>query len=117
VTQTKEVTEKLIKARSEQQQGMLITASEQTLAHFLTDWLENTQKESIRARTYERYEEFVRLHIVPVLGRHQLQKLTTQHLQAFYTKKRRAFIHNKGKGFEEADPKTNRCMLWSGWLG
>jgi len=85
----KEVTEKLIKARSEQQQGMLITTSEQTLAQFLTDWLENTQKESIRARTYERYEEIVRLHIVPVLGRHQLQKLTAQHLQAFYAKKRK----------------------------
>jgi integrase len=85
----KEVTEKLIKARSEQQQGMLITAPEQTVAQFLTDWLENTQKESVRARTYERYEEIIRLHIIPVLGRHQLQKLAAQHLQAFYTKKRK----------------------------
>lgn len=84
----KEVTEKLIKARSEQQQGMLITAPEQTLAQFLADWLETTQKESIRARTYERYEEIVRLHVVPILGHHQLQKLTAQHLQTFYTRKR-----------------------------
>lgn len=85
----KEVTEKLIKARSEQQQGMLITEPEQTVAQFLTHWLENTQKESVRPRTYERYEEIIRLHIVPVLGRHQLQKLTAQHLQAFYIKKRK----------------------------
>src|SRR5947208_11081790 len=85
----KEVTEKLIKARSEQQQGTLITAAEQTLAQFLTDWLEHTQKESVRARTYERYEEIIRLHIIPVLGRHPLQKLAAQHLQAFYTKKRK----------------------------
>jgi integrase len=85
----KEVKDKLAKVRSEQEQGTLITAPEQTVAQFLNDWLENTQKESVRARTYERYEEIIRLHIVPVLGRHQLQKLTAQHLQAFYTRKRK----------------------------
>jgi integrase-like protein len=75
--------------RSEQEQGTLITAPEQTVAQFLNNWLENTQKDSVRARTYERYEEIIRLHIVPVLGRHQLQKLTAQHLQTFYTRKRK----------------------------
>jgi len=85
----KEVKDTLAKARSEQEQGTLITAPEQTVAQFLNDWLENTQKESVRARTYERYEEIIQLHIVPVLGRHQLQKLTAQHLQAFYTRKRK----------------------------
>ncbi len=85
----KEVTEKLIKARSEQQQGTLVTAPEQTVAQFLSDWLENTQKDNVRSRTYERYEEIIRLHITPVLGRHQLQKLTAQHLQALYRNKRK----------------------------
>ena len=32
-------------------------------------------------------EEIVRLHIVPVLGRVQLQKLTPQQVQSFYAKK------------------------------
>jgi integrase len=85
----KEVTEKLIQARSEQQQGLLITAPQQTLAQFLHDWLENTQRESIRARSYERYEEILRLHIVPALGQHLLHQLTAQHLQAFYARKRK----------------------------
>ena len=57
------------------------------MEQFLQDWLENSQKRSVRPRTYERYEEVVRLHIVPVLGRHQLQKLSARHLDAFYTKK------------------------------
>src|SRR6266487_2937952 len=83
----KDVQEKLKVALHEQQQGTLVTAPQQTLAQFLTDWLENSQKQSVRPRTYERYEEIVRLHIVPVLGRHQLQKLSAQHLQSFYTKK------------------------------
>jgi len=68
------------------QQGIVLTGTaRQTVEQFLTDWLENSQKHSVRARTYERYEEIVRLHISPVLGRHRLQKLTAQHVQAFYT--------------------------------
>ncbi len=36
----KEVQEKLAAALHEQQQGTLVTASTQTVAQFLTDWLE-----------------------------------------------------------------------------
>jgi integrase len=83
----KEVQEKLKVALREQQQGTLVTAPRQTLAQFLTDWLENSQRQSVRPRTYEWYEELVRLHIAPALGRYELQKLSAQHLQAFYAKK------------------------------
>ncbi len=83
----KEVQEKLKVALREQQQGTLVTAPQQKLEDFLQQWLEDTQKHSIRPRSFERYEEIVRLHIVPVLGRVQLQKLTPQQVQSFYTKK------------------------------
>jgi integrase len=83
----KEVQEKLKVALRERQQDTLVTAPRQTLAQFLTDWLENSQRQSVRPRTYERYEELVRLHIAPALGRYELQKLSAQHLQAFYAKK------------------------------
>ena len=83
----KEVQEKLAAALHDRQQGTLVTAPSQTVEHFLADWLENSQRHSVRPRTYERYEELVRLHIVPVLGKHQLQKLSAQHLRAFYTRK------------------------------
>ena len=83
----KEVQEKLKSVLHEQQQGTLITTAPQTVAHFLTDWLENTHRRRIRPRTYERYRETVDMHIIPSLGRYQLQKLTAQHVQGFYTKK------------------------------
>jgi integrase len=83
----KEVQDKLKVALREQQQGTLVTASQQKLEDFLNDWLENTQKHSVKPRTFERYEEIVRLHINPVLGRHYLHKLTPQQVQAFYKKK------------------------------
>ena len=83
----KEVKEKLTRVLHEQQQGTLVTAGPQTVEQFLTDWLENTHKRHVRPRTYERYREAVYLHIIPFLGKHQLQKLTVQHVQRFYTKK------------------------------
>src|SRR6266581_3989005 len=82
----KEVQEQLKTALHQQQQGMLATGPQQTMKQFLTQWLQDHES-SIRVRSYERYEELVRLHIVPALGRHQLQKLTAQQVQAFYTKK------------------------------
>ncbi len=82
----KEVQEKLKKALHDQQQGKLINTPRQTVEQFLTQWLEG-HKTSIRSRTHERYEEYVRLHIVPVIGHIQLQKLTAQHVRALYAKK------------------------------
>jgi integrase len=83
----KEVQEKLKTVLYEQQQGMLVTGPQQKVGHFLTHWLEDVHRFSIRPRTYERYEEIVRMHLVPGIGYHHLQKLTPQHLQAFYKKK------------------------------
>ena len=83
----KEVQEKLKTALYEQQRGVLVTGPQQKVGQFLTHWLENVHKHSIRARTYERYEEIIRLHLLPGIGHHQLQKLSPQHLQSFYTRK------------------------------
>lgn len=83
----KEVQEKLKIVLHDQQQGTLVTAQPQTVAHFLTDWLENTHRRRLRPRTYERYREALYLHIIPSLGHIQLQKLTAQRVQAFYTRK------------------------------
>jgi integrase len=82
----KEVKDKLAVALHEQQQGTLVANSQQTVEQFLIDWLENTHKRSVRPRTYERYKQAIDLHIIPALGRYQLQKLTVQQVQAFYAK-------------------------------
>jgi integrase len=83
----KEVQEKLKIALYEQQKGTLVTGPQQKVEQFLVHWLENVHKQSVRDRTYERYEEIIRLHLVPGIGHHQLQKLSAQHLQSFYTHK------------------------------
>ena len=83
----KDVQEKLKTALYEQQKGILVTGPQQKVDQFLTHWLEDVQKQRVRARTYERYEEIVRLHLIPAIGHHALQKLTPQHIQSFYKKK------------------------------
>lgn len=83
----KAVQEKLKVALHEQQQGTLITTPQQTVKQFLEDWLENTHKQNVRPRSYERYEEIVRLHIVPSIGKVQLQKLAPQQLKKLYADK------------------------------
>src|SRR5689334_3901083 len=46
-----------------------------------------TVKPQIRPSTWRRYSDFVRVHLVPALGRTTLAKLTPQHLQALYASK------------------------------
>ena len=59
-----------------------------TVAAFLTSWLEYVVKPGGRARTYETYEGVCRRHLIPTLGRHRLDQLTAQHIQAMLTQKR-----------------------------
>ena len=74
-----EVQEKMKTLLHEQQQGKLVATSSQTVEQFVVDWLENTHRHKVRPRTYERYREAVYLHIVPALGRIQLQKLMSDY--------------------------------------
>jgi integrase len=70
----------------EQEQGKVITKPNQTVAQYLEYWLE-IYSQSIRPRSYERYEQIMRLHIVPVLGKMRLDKLLPQHVQSLYAQK------------------------------
>jgi integrase len=80
----KEVQEQLKVELHEQQQGKLVTGPRQNVKQFLTYWLEDVQKSSVRLRTYQRYEMQLRRHILPAIGNMQLSKLAPQHIQAFY---------------------------------
>jgi integrase len=83
-----EIYSKLAAARRDLDKGLPIRRDErQTVATFLASWLEN-RRGQIEASTWERYEEYVRLHLVPTLGKTALTKLTAQQVQALYAAKR-----------------------------
>jgi len=80
-------TKKDAKARAAEvlkQRDNLLDGRTLTVGAWLTEWL-RTKKSELGGRTYERYEEIVRLHLSPSLGHHKLRKLTAAMVQASYT--------------------------------
>lgn len=69
-----------VKARHD---GLPIPAEKQTVAQFLSEWLQSTRP-ALRYRTWQRYEELVRLHALPTVGRLSLARLEPGHLQRLY---------------------------------
>src|SRR5688572_8119792 len=60
-----------------------VISERQTIAQYLNNWCTTTAV-TRKHRTNIRYEELIRLHVVPTIGKVQLKKLTGQHLQALY---------------------------------
>jgi integrase len=79
----KEVVDKLQKGQGEKRQGTLITTPDQRLEVYLTQWLA-AYKPAVRLATYNIKSYIVYGHIIPALGHVPLQRLTPQHIRAFY---------------------------------
>jgi integrase len=75
-----EVARKLTAALKSRDDGVPAITDRQTVGQFVQSWLE-ASRPSLRERTWVRYEQYVRLHIVPAFGKTPLTKLTPQHLQ------------------------------------
>src|SRR6266566_4891516 len=84
--QEKEARVALRKMLHEKEQGTLPTGPNQTLKTYLEQWLEQVHKPRVRKGSYNLYQIMLNRHIIPALGHIQLQKLTAQHVQAFYTR-------------------------------
>ncbi|MFG1818543.1 tyrosine-type recombinase/integrase [Kribbella sp. NPDC049174] len=56
-----------------------------TVAEWLTHWL-TIVRPNLRDGAYDAYEVAVRVHLIPGLGAHKLNKLQPEHLERFYTK-------------------------------
>jgi integrase len=63
--------------------GLPVVGERQTVAHYLTQWLQDIQP-TMRPRSWGRYEESVRLHILPTLGSTILARLSAQQLSSLY---------------------------------
>ncbi|HSH77958.1 MAG TPA: site-specific integrase [Herpetosiphonaceae bacterium] len=83
----KEVADKLVAAQRELQQGGMVVTERQTVAQFLTRWLDEVIKPYKEPATYRTYAGLVRKHLIPALGHHQLGRLAPQHVQAMLTAK------------------------------
>ena len=82
-----EVATKLAKALSDRESGLTFDADNLALNDYLDQWLSDSVRGTVRQRTWERYEQIVRVHIKPSLGRIKLKALTRAHVRALYRAK------------------------------
>ena len=83
----KDVEEKLVEARGDAVRGITYDAGNTTLGDHLKRWLADSVRDTVRQRTYERYESIVRVHLIPSLGRVMLKVLTPAHVRSLYREK------------------------------
>ncbi len=78
----KEAQDKLRAALRDLDAGLDLGSSRQTVGQFLDRWIADVVRPSKAPKTAATYADIVRLHLIPGLGRHQLVKLTPQHVAA-----------------------------------
>ena len=82
-----EVSTAMITALSDRNKGLPVAVDgKQTVKTYLEGWLAAIRG-NVRPKTYQGYECYTRVHVLPALGKVRMAKLTPQHLQAFYSKK------------------------------
>jgi integrase len=64
--------------------GAYVEPSRMSLSDYLDRWLEHYARPSVSAKTFERYEEIIRLHLKPALGYHPLSKPQPLHIARYY---------------------------------
>jgi len=82
----REVDEKLTRAKANRDSGLVFDAHNLTLGGYLDRWLDSV-RDTVRQRTWERYEQIVRVHLKPALGRVKLKNIAPTHARALYREK------------------------------
>ena len=65
---------------------------------WLRDWLELYQKESVKARTYQQYENIITKRLIPALGDYEMEDLTPIVLQRYIVELSQKGNKKTGKG-------------------
>src|SRR5262249_29346887 len=63
-----------------------VAPSNQTVGRFLDQWLDNAARQTVSAKTFERYSELVHGHIAPALGNRELCRLRPLDISNFYSR-------------------------------
>ena len=77
----------LRKARGDAERGLVFDADNLKVGEYLDRWLSDSVSDTVKATTFERYEQIVRLHLKPALGRVKLKALTPAHVRGLYREK------------------------------
>ena len=62
-------------------EGRFVETSRLTVAQYLEQWLADHARHRVSGKTFERYAELLRLHVVPVIGSQPLARTEPLHIQ------------------------------------
>jgi integrase len=65
--------------------GRYFDPTKLTVGEYLEKWLEDDARIGVALKTYERYSDIVRRHIIPALGQIPLDRLKPLHVQSYYS--------------------------------
>src|SRR5215211_3242392 len=80
----KEARDRLRQAQRDQDNGVDLAVKRETVAAFLTRWLDASVKPAKKAKTREGYESIARIRVVPRIGKIELGRLSPLHVQELY---------------------------------
>src|SRR5919112_601966 len=89
-----ETEQKLRQSITDADRGLAFDAGALLLSGYLDKWLLNI-RDTVRQRTWERYEQIVRVHVKPTIGRLKLKNVTPTHLRGLYREKLDAGASNR----------------------
>lgn len=95
--------------------GTYVEPTKLTLGDYLERWLTDYAEPNVAAKTFERYCEIVRKHLVPNLGRFVLAKIHPLHIQDYYSRASRSGRRD-GKGGLSAQTVLHHHRLLRGAL-
>lgn len=96
----------LKRLHSEQSAGRLGAAAGTNVSDYLASWLENHVKPFKQPATYRQYEWIVRDHIVPLLGKKRLDKVTRPDVQKLIAAKAGQKVSPRDKDGKATTDKT-----------
>ena len=91
----KDAEKAMIDALKAASDGTFVDASKLTVGEYLEKWLTDYAATAVAAKTFERYAEIVRIHLVPGLGAIALKNLKPLDIQSYYA---RALASGRIKG-------------------
>ena len=81
---------KLVEMKAKTSHGVPLAVKSSTVEQYLRHWLSDVATARLRASTVAGYEQIIRVHLIPGLGRKQLAKLSPQDVRQFLADKRAA---------------------------
>jgi integrase len=77
----------LRQAMADADRGLIFDADNLKVGEYLDRWLSDSVSDTVKATTFERYEQIARVHLKPALGRVKLKALTPAHVRGLYREK------------------------------